>query len=187
MAEEPKEAKKEGEETVAEAPKAKGSKKTLLIVGGVLGVLLLAGIPVVMMTFKKEGTVAESAAVVVPKEELHPVGHAEGEEDLELSEGEAPLGVMTPMEPFVANLKGGRFLRLQFSVAFANNDIPSRWTTRAPLLRDSVVLLLTKKRADDILGDDGVATLKKEIKDVLNEALKKELVQDIYVSQVVVQ
>lgn len=109
-----------------------------------------------------------------------------GEQD-ELEEGEEGLGAIFPLDPFVVNLDGGGFIRLQIQLEFIERDIPKRIYGRLVPIRDALIVLLTKKKQDEILAQNGKDNLRKEVRDVVNEILKKEEVKRIYFTQYLVQ
>ena len=179
---------KDGEEGAEAEPAKKKSKKGLFIGAGLFLVVIAIGVPLaIMMTKPKKEVEAKSAEKVevdVSKDESHKLSK-EAEEEVE--EGEEVLGAIAPVDPFVVNLKGGRFIRLQMQLEFVERDIPSRLLQRAPIVRDAVITLLTTKTADDMLERDGKEKLRKELRNLVNEAMKKELVKQVYFTQFVVQ
>lgn len=179
-------AKEEEKETTETAPAAKGSKKKLfIIIGGVVFLILAAGIPVLYFT------------VLAPKTELDPDAITEGEEgsvplegnleEDELEEGEKAIGAIYPLDTFVLNLADGKFIRAQLQLEFSDRDVPKRFYSKQVLVRDALISLITAKKSDVLSAEDGKETLKKEVKDKVNEVLNRQDVENVYLTQFVIQ
>lgn len=179
--------KDEKEGKAEEAAPKKGGKKVLFIVGGVLVLILAIGIPVYFFAFKGEAKHEEELAPDAAEAGANAlVAEGSGEEDA-LEEGEEALGAIYPLEAFVVNLEGGRYIRIQAQLEFTGRDVPKRFYTRLVPVRDGIITLLSKKKQDDVLSDKGKENLKKDIKDLVNEVLRKEEVKQVYFTQFVVQ
>ena len=183
MAEEKKDAEKgEGEEAAAAAhPKSK--KKLFLIIGGVVFLLVAVGAPVAFFMLKK-APVSEGGEVAPAGEELIIEG---ADDEDELDEGEAALGAFLPLETFVVNLSGGKFIRVQVQLEFLERDIPARFYARLAIIRDAFIGMLTNRTEADVTTTKGKESLKHEMKDIINEVMKKEEVRNVYFTQFVVQ
>jgi flagellar FliL protein len=183
---------KEKKEEAAPAPAA-GGASMLLKVG--LGVSILFGIAgfatagIVMS--KQKAAEAEAAAV---EEVDADAAESEGEDGAsavspedELEEGEQVIGAIFPLDTFVVNLNGGKYLRAQIRLEFEGRDVPKRFYPRIVPVRDELLGILSSKRAEDLQTSQGKDNLKKEIKDSINELLRKEDVKNVYFTQFVVQ
>jgi flagellar FliL protein len=179
-------AQEEGEDKKAEeAPVKKKSKLPLII--GIVVVLLIAGGAgafFFMKSAKKENK-EEISADAAQEEGLESESAADAEEELE--EGEEPLGALFPLDPFVVNLNGGRYIRLQIQIEFSDRDIPKRFMNRIPVIRDGIIGLLNKMTSEKVLSENGRDSIKNQIKDVVNEVLRKEEVKKVYLTQFIVQ
>ncbi|MBX7139243.1 MAG: flagellar basal body-associated FliL family protein [Oligoflexia bacterium] len=169
------------------APVASGSKKKILIVAGIVGVLLLIGTPIAFFTLKGKAAPTEELASNAAESDT-PGESLEGslDED-EHDEGEEALGALYPLESFVVNLEGGRYIRAQVQLEFHERDVPQRFYSRAVPIRDALIKLLGTQSADGLLSEKGREELKTSIKDIVNEVLKKEEVKNVYFTQFVVQ
>lgn len=175
----------EEEKTETPAPAPKKSKTMLFVIVGVVLLLIIGGgVAFFLMSGKKENATEELASDAAQEEGLTPEA-AQEEEPLE--EGEEALGAIFPLDTFVVNLNGGRYIRVQIQIEFASRDIPSRFYGRIVPIRDVIITALTKKTADDVLAEQGKENLKKEIRDIVNQILKKEEVKRVYFTQIVVQ
>ena len=163
-----------------------GKMKILMIVGFVIVLCAVAGTSILIVTKKNakatEQIEADAAANGEPS--LAPEGAGEEEE---LGEDEERLGTIIPMETFVVNLTGGKYLRAQIQFEFESVEVPSRFVSRIVPVRDGIITILTKKSQADIESAKGKEDLKREIKDFVNETLKKEDVKRVYFTQFVVQ
>lgn len=197
MADEKKEAK-EGEAAEAEAkPKGKGKliiiiAVVVLLAGGVGGFLLMGG--------KKapEGEAAEAA-------------HSE--------EDAAKHYASVEIEPFIVNLsETGSFLKVKILVEFdpevfakadhsghaggggggsgaagggdkAASTVPPLMSGRMPMIRDSIIKVLSSKKAAEVLSLDGKEQIKDELVEAINQAigLDESPVVAIYFIEFIVQ
>lgn len=187
MAEEEEKQEEEKDEAAEAAPK-KSSKKLLLIIGGIMFLLIAIGTPVLIFTLsgEEEGK-ADSApadAASVPGEVLTLEGFLDEDE---AEEEEAPLGAFFPMETFVTNLSSGGYLRCQVQLEFIDRDIPKRFFAKLVPVRDSVLNLLANRSRVDLQDEKGRATLKRDIRQIINETLRREEVKEVYFTQFVIQ
>ena len=177
--------KEEGEET-SEAPvAAQGSKKKLFIIIGAAAAVVLVVVIVlaVVLTGGKEEK-KDQVVEVAQQEETA----AEGDEAAdEMEENEEAIGAIFPLENFIVNLKGGNFLRVQVQLEFAEREVTPRFFARQVIIRDGLVTLLTSKTSEDVASAEGKDKLRSEIKDLINEVLKKQEVRRVYFTQFVVQ
>lgn len=190
MAEEKKEEKTEGEGQTAPASTS-GKRSKLLIIGGVVFLVLIsAGIPTTLLLMKNKDS--EQKAEELDKEAASHDTSAESESRLaeqeeQIEEGEEVLGAIIPFDTFVVNLDGGRYARIQAQIEFSGLTIPRRFYSKVPVMRDTVITLLTQRTADQLLNAKGKENLRESIKNKLNEILKHEDVKRIYFTQFVVQ
>lgn len=168
----------------AEPTKGKG-KKILLIVAVIFALLSVGGGIAAFVLSKKEKTTEELPADAAADDDS---GYAEGSDDeLEISEGEEALGAIVPLDTFLVNLNGGKYIRLQIQVEFETLDIPSRFYSRLVPIRDAIISLLTQQTADDLQAERGKEGLKSKIKALMNDVLRREEVKRIYFTQFVIQ
>lgn len=172
------------EEVKTEAPPKKSKK--MLIIGGIVGLVLVIGAPALYFTvFKKlEEEPTLPTDIALQEETAGLIGNLEEDE---LEEGEEPLGAIYPLDSFVLNLSDGKFIRTQVQLEFSGNDIPRRFYNRSVILRDALINLITKKSSDELLDESGKNKLKEEIKQTINDVLKREEVKNVYLTQFVIQ
>jgi len=191
MAEEKKKDEKKGEapapeEAAAAAPAKPGKKKLFMIVGGVFGLILAVGTPIMFMKMHAAKKDTELASQADLKDGDTAALEGSTQED-ELQEGEEALGAIFPLDAFVVNLLGGRYIRTQVQIEFITRDVPQRFYARLIPVRDMVIKVLASHTADEMLSDKGKEGLKKEIMDNINVILKHEEVKNVYFTQFVVQ
>jgi len=177
---------------IEHAAGAKTSRRKLVLLAGVVTAVLGVGAPVGYLLFKPADAPKEEPAVGVdaamesvkePQVEVAPV-----EDDaLTLLEGEEALGAIVPFDTFLVNLSGGKYLRLQVQAEMETPDIPRRLYGRIVPIRDGIITMLTQKSAADLESVEGKSSLKKGIKDLINEQLHKQDVRRIYFTQFVIQ
>jgi len=180
-------AKEEKETTEAAAPPAANpsKKKLFIIIGAVVFLLLAIGAPLLYFTVfspKKE----LDAEMVTESEDGSVPLKGNLEED-ELEEGEKAIGALYPLDTFVLNLADGKFIRAQMQLEFSERDIPKRFYTKQVPVRDALITLITSKKSDDLSGEGGKDALKKEVKDKVNEILSRQDVENVYLTQFVIQ
>lgn len=168
------------------APIAPSKKKrTLLAVGGVLGLLVLIGAPAGYFLLKEEPKeVSQVKPEMSPEIQHKPEGFEEVEE---LEEGEEPLGAIVPFETFLVNLSGGKYIRTQIQVEFETLDVPTKFYTRQVPIRDSIISLLTQQTAEGLQSSQGKERARNDIRNLINQTLRKEDVRRIYFTQFVIQ
>jgi flagellar FliL protein len=158
------------EEQAAAAPEPK-KKKTLLIV--LLSALLLvfgAGGFVTYSLVLKEKPPAETAAETA-------------------AAPETPKTQLFPLDPFIVNLvddQGIRYMKLQLQLELKDLDPPSM-EREIPKIRDSLVVLLSSKRFDEISTMEGKARLREEILYRLDRILGAGKAEAVYFTDFVVQ
>lgn len=184
MAEDKKSKGEEEAPAAAEAPKA-GKSRTLIIVAAIVLVLLGVGAPVAYFTLAKKNVENESLAADAAKGEGDQPAVSLNED--ELDEGEEPLGAFYPLESFIVNLQGGRYLRCQIQLEFTEREVPKRFLSRLIVVRDAVIAALARKNESDLSNENGKNALKGELKDIVNEVLKRQEVKQIYFTQFVIQ
>ena len=181
------EAKPAGEGEAA-APAKKGGKKIVIIAVALILLLVAIGAPVLFLMGKKEENNAieelSASAAKIDGSELIPEGGADQDE---AQEGEEALGAIFPLETFVVNLSGGSFIRLQLQLEFTERDIPQRFYSKLVPIRDAIITLLSARTSNDVSSVKGKEVLKAELKELVNDQLKREDVKQIYFTQFIVQ
>jgi flagellar basal body-associated protein FliL len=178
--------KKEGEAQEAAAPTSR--KRKLIIAGAAAAVCLGIGTPLGFFLLKPEEKKEEQpvSEKLTDIEEDSVPESSEGAESA-LREDEESLGAIVPFETFLVNLSGGKYLRLQMQAEFVTPDVPKRLYSRLVPIRDSIISMLTEQSATALEDSQGKEKVKKNIRDIINEQLRREDVRRIYFTQFVIQ
>ncbi len=124
---------------------------------------------------------ADLDALVRPEEEAV-------EEEAE--EGLLVTGTMFPLDTFIVNLadeKSKRYLRVTMQIELKEGEPVEILEQRLVQVRDIILMILPTKRFQEIRSVDGKTILRQEIMTRLNDLLKKEVINNIYFTEFVVQ
>jgi flagellar FliL protein len=86
---------------------------------------------------------------------------------------EAPP-VYVPLDAFTVNLvseSGDQFLQLTITAEVEDLHVGDKLKNYTPKLRNNIMLLLSGKKAADLITKEGKETLAKEIQDLMNSVL----------------
>ena len=105
-------------------------------------------------------------------------------------EPEKPGSVLN-LTPFIVNLadpEGKRYLKLTLAVDAKDPKLTKEIEARTPMIRDSILLLLTSKTYSDIASTAGKIRLRNEILQAINRSLGKlGSVHSVYFTEFVIQ
>ena len=102
-------------------------------------------------------------------------------------EGERPLGAIVPLDQYMVNLRDAGYLKVRIQLELTEREVPLRFYAREVVMRDAVLTLLSTKTKDTLLTVDGKDSLRDELRVLLNEVLKKEMVEKIYFTEFAVR
>ena len=97
------------------------------------------------------------------------------------------------MEEFLVNLAQGekgkdQYIRVTLSLLVGGEKDSAEITKNVAVIRDSIVNTLRQKKSEDILGSaEGVANLKSELRDTLNQSYGKTIVGEVFITDFVIQ
>lgn len=175
---------KDEEKTEEAAPPKKSKTMLLVIVGGVVLLIAVGVGAFFMMKSGKDANKEELAADAAQEEEgVAPEGAGEEEP---LQEGEEAMGALFPLDTFVVNLSGGRYLRIQIQLEFAERNIPRTFYQKIVPFRDEIITALGNKSAEEILSEKGKDNLRKQVQEAANNLMHKELIKRVYFTQYIV-
>lgn len=100
------------------------------------------------------------------------------------TEDESQLG------PFIVNLAdegARRYLRATLQLALHKESYKKYFGKLDPRMRDALLTLLSSQRTDQLLKPEGKDQLRKNIASQLNEILGKEVVEDVYFVDFLIQ
>ena len=155
-----KEAKPEAANADGGTPPPKKSMKLLVIVGVALILLLALG---------------GGAAYFLMKGHGNPEGE-DGEVATEKAKADKKKAapVYVALEPFTVNLvpeNGDQFLQLIISFEIADLHTGDKVKSYTPKLRNNIMMLLSGKKASELIAREGKVTLATEIRDLVNDIL----------------
>lgn len=148
----------------AEAPAPKKSKKMLIIILAVVVLVLGIGGAAAFLLMSKNADHADDEEVATEK--AKPAKKKKGEK-------EAPP-VYVPLEAFTVNLipeTGDQFLQLIISVEVPDAHFADELKTYMPKLRNNIMLLLSDKKASQLITKEGKETLALELREQINGVL----------------
>jgi len=171
-------ADKKAEKT--EEPKKGGKKKLYIIVAAAL-ILLLAG-----------GGSAYYFLVFKPQqEELRKKEEASKAESLiRPVPEEANIGPMVEIKEFVVNIIGAdatHYVKASLSLELDREQTKDEVNKRMPQIRDAILLLIGNKTFEELQDIQGKNQVKAELKNKINSFLKTGKVNNVYLTDFVVQ
>ena len=155
-----KEAKPEAGVAVAVAPKR--SKKLLIMIAAALVIVLIIVGGGALLLMKKQSANADDEGDVSSE----PVKSAKKSDVKEV----APVYVA--LDAFTVNLVGDQFLQLVISIEVADLHVGDRLKNFTPKIRNNVMLLLSGKKATDLITKEGKEALANEIRDLVSDILE---------------
>jgi flagellar FliL protein len=109
------------------------------------------------------------------------------------TEGAEKVGVFLPLDPFIVNLlidgEGARYLKMKIDLEFEGEDekVKAEAGKHISQLRDTIIMLLTSKRYEEVMTLEGKIKLRDEIIMRVNHYLGKNKVKGVYFSEFVIQ
>ena len=107
------------------------------------------------------------------------------------SEGQGPVKATLALDPFLVNLADTgevRFVKTAFQLGFAEEpDDKVINSVAMAAIRDSIISLLSSKKAEQILTPEGKLELRQEIRSRVNTLLPGTKVLEVYIVDFVVQ
>lgn len=151
---------------------AGGGKKKMLLFG-LIGLLLLAGVGtgVFFYTRSKAPTEGEEAGATAKS-------------------GKTRSGLMVEIEPFIVNIldiEGTRYLKAAITLEVDGSEAIKEANERMPQIRDGILLLVSNKTFGEVSDLQGKLQLRAELINEVNSALRRGKVQKIYFTEFVVQ
>jgi flagellar basal body-associated protein FliL len=96
-----------------------------------------------------------------------------------------------PLDEFVVNLKSetsvNSYLKINIALMYTDEKYGDEINTSINKIREVVITNLREKTASDLLNDDVVTNLKSDIKGDINSFLNVAEVEDIFITDIIVQ
>ena len=154
-----------------------GKKKLIVIVAAVLVLLLAGGAAWYFLVYKKaevakqaEASKAAAIAKTVPEE--------------------AQIGPMVEIKEFVVNIIGqdvSHYVKASMSLELDREATLDEVNKRMPQIRDAILLLIGNKTYEELQDIQGKNQVKAEVKSKINSFLKTGKVDNVYLTDFVVQ
>lgn len=155
------------------------------------GVNLTVLIPIILVI----GIVASVAGTyVVNKFILPPTANAQPEGKEYSGSKISDKNEIVAMDEFLVNLAKGansnkqQYIKITVSLLVENADESAEVTKNIALVRDTVVNVLRQKKSEEILNNpEGVANLKLELRESINDAYGKGIAKEVFIPDMVIQ
>ena len=174
-------------EARAGLPAPARGKKAIIAASGVGALLLITGVPAGYYMLTKEEPKVEEVPVDVTSDDESTAKLEGAQETVELEEGEEALGAIVPLDTFLLNLAGGKYIRMQMQLEFEGLDVPPKFYSRLVPIRDAIITYLSSQSPEDLQSGKGKDDLKSGIRKIVNDQLRKEDVRRVYFTQFVIQ
>ncbi|MDR7869590.1 MAG: flagellar basal body-associated FliL family protein [Tissierellaceae bacterium] len=96
-----------------------------------------------------------------------------------------------PLDEFIVNLKSdttaNNYLKINIALMYTDEKYGTEINSNINKIRDLVITNLREKTASELLNDDSVSKIKSDIKDDINSSLKVMAIEDIYITDIIVQ
>ena len=100
------------------------------------------------------------------------------------------IGILYPLDNFTVNLKsdsGRRYLKVTMSLELDGEELSLELDSKAPVIRDRVIRILTSKTLEEISSKKGKHKVSTQIVDTLNSMISDGQVKAIYFTEFVIQ
>ena len=154
--------------------KPKSSKMGLIIV---VNLILVGGVLAYIFVFSKSEPPPAAGGGGAKAEELAPAPTGEP-------------GPLLKLNDFIVNLadrEANRYLKLGLALEMADDDTLKKGTEREPIVRDSVIQLISSLTYKQVRTQQGKKELRKNLLDKLSDVLGRGLVKGVYFTEFVVQ
>ena len=101
---------------------------------------------------------------------------------------------LVPVKKFVIYLTNedgsdnAQYAQITLSFLVANSEQKTKVKKNVAVVRDSVINVIRQKKASDILGSsDSLAGLKSQLRDTINKAYGTKIVEDVFITNLVIQ
>lgn len=164
-----------------EKTEKKGGKGLIFILIGVLVVLIIVVAVVVILLL---GSGGEEKTQESPK----PV--ANKERNTGNSDYAKPGPIFPIPDPFVVNLvgqNGRRYAKTTIALEMSSPELQKEITAKIPLIRDTIIRVLSSKTFEDISTSKGKERLKEEITQEINAFMVDGYIKSVFLTEFVIQ
>ena len=99
-------------------------------------------------------------------------------------------GHIYTMDPFIVNLADGgqnRYLKIRINLESKKQEANEEFTKKLPLIKDTILTILSQKKSDELFHSSGKEKLKAEILRWVNPNLADLKIKAVYFSEFVIQ
>jgi len=187
--EETKEAESKNEEGSSGGQKSNNMLMIIIIV--VLILIIVGGAVVALLLMGGDDEQAQMQQVAAPMANERGV-QQQPRKNTALPNSRAldEIGILYPLDTFTVNLKsdqGRRYLKATMSLELNGEELSLELDSKAPVLRDRIIRILTSKTLEEISSKKGKQKVSEQIMDTLNSMIKDGNVQGIYFTEFVIQ
>ncbi len=188
-------AEEETTEEAAEAPTEKKSGSMLLIIIIIVLILLIligAVIAILMMggdDSNQQNPQQQNAQQNQPRQQQMNQ-QPQGRTNLASSTPFIEIGTMFPLDTFTVNLlsdSGKRYLKVEMNLELGTEELGAELDSKTPVIRDTIIRLLSSKSLEEISTAKGKGKLKQQIVDQLNMRLRDGQINNVFFTEFVVQ
>lgn len=96
-----------------------------------------------------------------------------------------------PLDDFVVNLKSNKpvnnYARLSIALMYTDESYENELVNNMSKIRDLVITNLRNRTAEDLLNEESISQLKSSIKEDINKSFEESMIEDIYITNIIVQ
>jgi flagellar basal body-associated protein FliL len=96
-----------------------------------------------------------------------------------------------PLDEFVVNLKSNKpvnnYARLSIALMYTDESYENELVNNMSKIRDLVITNLRNRTAEDLLNEESISQLKSSIKEDINKSFEESMIEDIYITNIIVQ
>ena len=146
------------------------NRKKLMIIIGALSLLLLFVIGVGIYSMATETPIVEMVEALRPE----------------------PSKETLVLEEFLVNLnsEGGptnQFLKINIALGYAGSGNTETLTAAMPMIRNEILVCLRELRRETVLEEESIEEFKVQAKNAINQRLDDEIIEEIYITNMIVR
>lgn len=96
-----------------------------------------------------------------------------------------------PLDEFIVNLKSNKpvnnYARLSIALMYTDESYENELVNNMSKIRDLVITNLRNRTAEDLLNEESISQLKSSIKEDINKSFEESMIEDIYITNIIVQ
>jgi flagellar FliL protein len=177
----------EEENTPAEK---KSSNMLMIIIIVVLILIIIGGAVVAFLLMGDDNEAATNKSAPQTNEKSVSQNKRSNSSDYSDSRKLNDIGILYPLDTFTVNLKsdsGRRYLKVTMSLELEGSELSLELDSKAPVLRDRIIRILTSKTLEEISSKKGKQKISDQIMDTLNAMISDGHIKGIYFTEFVVQ